>query len=114
MGLIEAAFLFAGIEDKDPLPNKLRAARLHTDLGQRDVAYIIGKTRSALSLYERGKRNPDLVTALSLSTLYDLALNTLFPQQVGALNARLKEQKRMLKMRQRTRQRSIAFRVRDL
>jgi hypothetical protein len=53
-------------------------------------------------------------TVLLLSTLYDVPLNTLFPQQVGALNACLKEQKRMLKMWQRTRQRSIASRARGL
>ena len=32
LGLGEAAFLFAGVEDTDPLPNKLRTARLRTGL----------------------------------------------------------------------------------
>jgi DNA-binding transcriptional regulator YiaG len=56
LSLGETAFLFAGIEDTNPLPNKLRDARLRTGLSQKDVAYIIGKTRSVLSCYERGKR----------------------------------------------------------
>jgi transcriptional regulator with XRE-family HTH domain len=102
LGLGEAAFLFAGIEDADPLPNKLRSARLHTGLGQKDVAYIIGRTRSVLSSYERGKRNPDLASAMSLSALYDLPLNRLFPQQVGALNTCLKKRRRMLAVWRRT------------
>jgi DNA-binding XRE family transcriptional regulator len=96
LSLGEAAFLFAGIEDTDPRPNKLRAARLRTGLSQKDVAYIIDKPRHMLSCYERGKREPDLVTAMSLSTLYDLPLNKLFPQQVGVLNLRLKKRERML------------------
>jgi DNA-binding XRE family transcriptional regulator len=99
----EAAFLFAGIEDTDPLPNTLLAARLRTGLSQKDVAYIIGKTRSALSSYERGKRNPDLATAMSLSTLYDAPLNRLFLEQVGALNTCLKKRRRMLAAWGRTR-----------
>jgi DNA-binding XRE family transcriptional regulator len=74
----EAAFLFAGVEGTDPLPNKLRTARLRTGLSQNDVAFIIGMTRIVLSSYERGKRNPDLATAMSLSTLYDVPLNRLY------------------------------------
>jgi putative transcriptional regulator len=114
LGLGEAAFLFAGIEDRDPLPNKLRAARLRTGLSQKDVAFIIGKTRSVLSSYERGKRNPGFLTALSLSTLYDVALNKLFPQQVGALSACLKKRQRMLTVWRRSRQRPLASKVHGL
>ena len=47
----------------------------------------VGKTRSVLSSYEWGKRNPDLVTAMSLSTLYDVPLNRLFPQQIVAISS---------------------------
>jgi len=114
LGLGEAAFLFAGVEGTDPLPNKLRDARLRTGLSQSDVAYIIGKTRAVLSSYERGKRNPDLATAMSLSVLYDVALNKLFPKQVGVLNTCLKRRQRLLAVWRRTRQRSLRSRVRDL
>ncbi len=55
--------------------------------------------------YERGKRNPDLATAMSLSVLYDLTLNKLFPQQVVALNSCLKKRQRMLAVWRRTQQR---------
>jgi hypothetical protein len=48
-----------------------------------------------LSRYERGTREPDVVTAMTLSFLYDLPLNDLFPLQ-GALNRRLKKRERML------------------
>ena len=105
-GLGEAAFLFAGIEDTDPLPNKLRAARLRTGLSQEDVASIIDKPRHLLARYERGERNPDLVTAMSLSVLYDLPLNKLFPQRIGAVNAFLKKRERMLGEWRRTCRRS--------
>ena len=45
MVAVTAAFLdlFAGIEDTNPLPNKLRAARMRTGLSQEDVASIIDK-----------------------------------------------------------------------
>lgn len=103
LGLGEAAFLLAGIEDGDPLPNRLRAARLRTGLSRGDVARLIGKSRSVLSSYERGEREPDLKTAMSLSTLYDLPPERLFPQRVGALNRRLKERKKVLVAWRRTR-----------
>ena len=104
----EVAFLFAGIEDTNPLPNKLRAARLRTGLSQEDVASIIDKPRHLLSRYERGERNPDLVAAISLSILYDLPLNKLFPQRIGAVNALLKKRERMLGEWRRTCQRPPA------
>ncbi len=93
----------AGIEDAGPLPNRLRAARLRTGLSREDVARLIGKSRSMLSSYERGEREPGLETAMSLSTLYDLPLERLFPQRIGALKRCLKERKRMLVAWRRTR-----------
>jgi transcriptional regulator with XRE-family HTH domain len=103
LGLGEAAFLLAGIEDAGPLPNRLRAARLRTGLSRGDAARLIGKSRSVMSSYERGEREPGLETAMSLSTLYDLPIEELFPQRVGALNRRLRERKRMLATWRRTR-----------
>ena len=94
----EAAFIFAGARDTNPLSNKLRAARLRTPLSQKDVAYIIDKPRHMLSRYERGKSNPDMETAMRLSILYNLPLKILFPHQDGALNTYLKKREKMLKM----------------
>lgn len=98
----EAAFIFAGARDTDPLPNKLRAARLRTPLSQEDVAFVIDKPRSILSLYERNKLEPDMETAMRLSALYDLPLNGLFPQKVGAIDTCLKKRRRMLAVWRRT------------
>jgi len=96
LSLGEAAFLFADSTAARPIPNRLRAARLRTGLSQADVAQCIGMSRSRLSFYERGKREPDLVRAMSLSILYNLPLQKLFPQRVGALNGCLKKRKRAL------------------
>src|SRR5690349_9919192 len=108
LSLGEAAFLLVGIEDIEPFPNQLRTARLRTGLSQEEVAYLIGKPRSLLSRYELGKCEPDLETAMSLSSLYDRPLEKLFLQRVGALNRRLKKRERIFAVWRRTRQRSPA------
>ena len=59
------------------------------------------------SRYERGTREPDVVTAMILSLLYDLPFNKLFLQR-GVLNRRLKKRGRMLAAWRRTCQRSPA------
>jgi len=108
LSLGETAFLLAGGRSlAKPLPNRLRAARQRTGLSQTDVAHLIGTSRSMLSRYERGTREPDVVTAMTLSLLYELPLNKLFPQR-GALNRRLKKRERMLAAWRRTCQRSPA------
>src|SRR5713226_642724 len=89
LSLGETAFLLAGEDPAKPPPNKLRAARQRTGLSQADVAHFIGTSPSLLSRYERGTREPDVVTAMTFSLLYDLPLNKLFPQRV--LNRRLKK-----------------------
>ncbi len=94
LSLGETAFLLAGEDPAKPPPNKLRAARQRTGLSQADVAHFIGTSPSLLSRYERGTREPDVVTAMTFSLLYDLPLNKLFPQRV--LNRRLKKRERML------------------
>jgi DNA-binding XRE family transcriptional regulator len=95
LSLGETAFLLAGEDPAKPPPNRLRVARQRTGLSQTDVAHLIGTSRSMLSRYERGTRDPDVVTAMTLSLLYNLPLNKLFPQR-GALNRRLKKRERML------------------
>jgi transcriptional regulator with XRE-family HTH domain len=55
-----------------------------------------------LSRFERGTREPDVVDAMTLSLLYDLPLNRLFPRR-GALNRRLKKRERVLAVWRRMR-----------
>ena len=104
LSLGEAAFLLADNTTARPIPNRLRAARLRTGLSQADVAQCIGMSRSRLSFYERGKREPDLVRAMSLSIMYNLPLQKLFPQRVGALNRRLKKRESALAKWRRARE----------
>jgi DNA-binding XRE family transcriptional regulator len=104
LSLGETAFLLAGEGRAKPPLNKLRAARQRTGLSQADVAHLIRTSRSMLSRYERGTREPDVVTAMTLSLLYDLPLNKLFPRQ-GTLNRLLKKRERMLAAWRRTCQR---------
>jgi DNA-binding transcriptional regulator YiaG len=101
LSLGEAAFLLAGEDPAKPSPNKLRAARQRTGLSQADVAHLIRTSRSMLSRYERGTREPDVITAMTLSILYDLPLNKLFPQQC-VLNRCLKKREGMLAAWRRT------------
>jgi transcriptional regulator with XRE-family HTH domain len=95
LSLGEAAFLLAGEGPAKPSPNKLRAARQGTGLSQADVAHLIGTSRFMLSRYEAGRSDPDVVTAMILSVLYEPPLNRLFPRQ-GALRRHLKRRERML------------------
>jgi transcriptional regulator with XRE-family HTH domain len=104
LSLGETAFLLAGEDPAKPSTNKLRAARQRTGLSQGDAAHLIRTSRSMLSRYERGTREPDVVTAMTLSTLYDLPINKMFPRP-GTLNRRLKKRERMLAAWRRTCQR---------
>lgn len=53
--------------------------RENNDLFQEDVADLVGTTQQNISLIENGKRNPSLVLAKKLETLFDTPMEELFP-----------------------------------
>jgi DNA-binding XRE family transcriptional regulator len=96
LSLGEAAFLFADSTTARPIPNRLRAARLRTGLSQADVAECIGMSRSRLSYYERGKREPGAGTALTLALLYGIPLERLFRRRVRSLHTHMQRRENAL------------------
>jgi len=59
-------------------PNRLWLARKRRGLGQKQVAFLIGKTIDEVSRYERGVRLPELLTLLSIEIVYGAPLRVLF------------------------------------
>lgn len=53
--------------------------REKNDLFQKDVAELIGTTQQNISLIENGERNPSLILAKKLETLFDTPMESLFP-----------------------------------
>jgi len=96
LSLGEAAFLLADSAAARPIPNRLRAARLRTGLSQADVAQCTGMSRFRLSYYERGKREPDAGTALTLAVLYGIPLERLFRRRVRSLHAHVRRRESAL------------------
>jgi len=54
------------------LPQKLKKHRKESGLTIYDVAKVVGKVASSVSLWEKGKALPDVYTLLKLCKLYNL------------------------------------------
>lgn len=54
-----------------------RQLRLDHDLTQPQLAQKLGVSRSAISMYERGEREPDLATLQTIAQLFEVDLNRL-------------------------------------
>lgn len=51
--------------------NKLRALRKKHKLSQREFAQILGCSKSTISMYENGRRNPSFDNLVKLSELFN-------------------------------------------
>jgi transcriptional regulator with XRE-family HTH domain len=58
--------------------NNLRRIRLSRNVSQEDMALEIGFDRTYISLLERGKRNPSLITICRLVAYLKVDMNQLF------------------------------------
>ena len=59
------------------IPYGLRRARTSKGYTQKQVANILNITKETLSNYENGKTEPDMITVIKLSDIYDCPLDTL-------------------------------------
>lgn len=75
---------------------KLKDARLHTELTQEAVAKEIGVSRQSLSNWENDRTYPDLASVLKLSDLYGLSLDDLLRED-AQLRKRMEEKKEKVK-----------------
>jgi len=69
--------------------NRLWLARKHRGLGQKQVAYLLGKTVDEISRYERGIRVPSLETVLGLELIYGIPARMLFKDIYEQLQAEI-------------------------
>ena len=65
-------------DGKIKFANRLWKARKRRGLGQKQVAFLIGKTIGEVSRYERGVRLPELQTILALEIAYGVPLRVLY------------------------------------
>ena len=56
---------------------KLKRIRLKMNLTQKDVAEILGITRTAYANYEQGLREPDLLTLWKIADFFDVSVDYL-------------------------------------
>ena len=56
---------------------KLKRIRLKMNLTQKDVAKILGITRTAYANYEQGLREPDLLTLWKIADFFDVSVDYL-------------------------------------
>lgn len=59
------------------LGEKLKAERINRGLTQSAMAEILGITRSAYSLYESGRREPNISTLTNIATVLNISLDEL-------------------------------------
>ena len=66
--------------------NKLRELRIEKGISQEDLGKLLKMTKSAVSMYERGKREPSFETLTRFSKFFNVDMNTLMDQQNTAEN----------------------------
>ena len=74
---------------KTKIQNRLWLARKRRGLGQKQVAYLLGKTIDEISRYERGVRIPSLEIVLSMELIYGIPARILFKDIYEQLHARI-------------------------
>lgn len=59
------------------MENKLKELRKAADMEQKDVAKIVGVTEAAISLWENGKRKPNIIMLKKLAKAFDVTTDEL-------------------------------------
>ena len=57
--------------------NKLKQIRKQSGLGQQELADILGISKSAVSMYEQGKREPNFDLLLKMTEVFHVSANDL-------------------------------------
>jgi transcriptional regulator with XRE-family HTH domain len=76
---------------KTKIQNRLWLARKRRGLGQKQVAYLLGKTVDEISRYERGLRIPSLEIILGLELIYGVPARVLFKDMYEQLQAKISD-----------------------
>lgn len=77
---------------KHKLQKRLWLARSRRDLGQKQVAYLLGhKNLDQVSRYETGSSLPTLQTALKLEIIFGVPVRALFPELHAALRSEIRK-----------------------
>jgi transcriptional regulator with XRE-family HTH domain len=63
---------------KNKIPNRLWKARKRRGFGQKQIAFLIGKSIDEVSRYERGTRLPELQTIFAMEIAYGAPLRFLY------------------------------------
>ena len=79
---------------KSKIPNRLWRARKRRGLGQKQIAFLIGKSAGQVSRYERGVRLPELQTIFAIELAYGTPLRILYKE---IYDLALKNMRRRLK-----------------
>lgn len=58
---------------------RLKYLREQDNLTQLDLSRSLGISKSAISMYERGKRQPDFETIEAISDFFNVKMSTFFP-----------------------------------
>jgi transcriptional regulator with XRE-family HTH domain len=78
----------------------LKQLRLKADLSQEELAKQLGCSKSAISMYENGTREPNLETLEAIADYFNVDMNTLTDSKTSAeLNSELQEYLEELKNR---------------
>lgn len=78
----------------------LRQLRLNANLNQEELAKKLGCSKSAISMYENGTREPNLETLEAIADYFNVDMNTLTDSKTSAeLNSELQEYLEELKNR---------------
>jgi transcriptional regulator with XRE-family HTH domain len=66
------------------IPNRLKQCRRHRGLSQKELADLMGfKDTTWISRWENGDTLPNLISAIRLSVLFDIPVNSLFGEIVN-------------------------------
>lgn len=64
---------------------RLKELRNRRSLSQADLADAIGVSKSAVSMYERGERNPDFETLEAIADFFNVDMNYLLGKESGSI-----------------------------
>lgn len=63
--------------------NRVKIRRTELDIGQEELARLVGVTRQAIHSIEKGKYQPSVILAYKLAKVLDIDINELFKLEDG-------------------------------
>lgn len=78
-------------------PNRLALLRKQNGLSQKQLAVLLGQSRTTISTYERGRVLPPLIAAGMLQLLFGVNVAEIFPGLFGQLEKKLTSNRQTLR-----------------